>query len=67
VTPPAHVAGVPLTDHLRENYFGNQVFPSLGAVVDRLCLGLNHLEKQPELVKSMTCFNWINTLHLTLN
>ena len=54
-------------DHLRENYFGNQVFPSLGAVVDRLCLGLKHLEQNPELLKSMTCFNWINTLHLTLN
>jgi hypothetical protein len=54
-------------DHLRENYFGNQVFPSLGAVVGQLCLALNHLEKKPGLVKSMTCFNWINTLHLTLN
>lgn len=56
-----------LGDHRRENYFGNQVFASLGAVVDRLCLGLKHLEQNPELLKSMTGFNWINTLHLKLN
>ena len=62
LNPVAHIG-----DHLRENYFGNQVFPSLGAVVDRLGLGLKPLEQNPELLKSMTCFNWINTLHLTLN
>lgn len=54
-------------DHLPENCFGNQVFPSLSAVVDQLCLELKHLEQNPELLRSMTGFDWINTLHLTLN
>ena len=56
-----------LWEHLRENYFGNQVFPSLKAVEDRLCLGLSNLEQQPEIVKSITCFDWIKPLCLTLN
>lgn len=54
-------------EHLRENYFGNQVFPSLKAVEDRLCLGLRNLERQPEIVKSIACFDWIKPLCLTLN
>ena len=56
-----------LWEHLRENYFGNQVFPSLKAVEDRLCLGLRNLEQQPEIVKSTTCFEWVKPLCLTLN
>ena len=54
-----------LWDHLRENCFGNRVFPSLRAVVDCLCQGLNDLDSQPEVVKSLTCFDWIKALHLT--
>ena len=56
-----------LWEHLRENYFGNQVFPSLKAVEDRLCLGLRSLEQQPEIVKSTTCFEWVKPLCVTLN
>ena len=54
-----------LWEHLRENSFGNRVFPSLRAVVDCLCQGFNHLDSQPEVVKSLTCFDWIKALHLT--
>jgi hypothetical protein len=56
-----------LWEHLRENYIGNRVFPSLDGVVRRLCTGLHDLHNQPQLVQSMTCFHWINTLRLTLN
>ena len=54
-------------DYVRENYFGNEVFSSLKKVVDRLSLGLKNLHNQPEIIKSMTSFNWINTLCLTSN
>jgi len=56
-----------LWDHLRENYIGNQVFSSLDAVVDHLCAGLHYLHQHREVVRSMTCFDWIKTLSLTLN
>lgn len=54
-------------EHLRENYFGNRVFPSLGAVVDQLCAGLRDLDQHPEIVKAMTNFDWINTLRMMSN
>ena len=54
-----------LWDHLRENYFGNRVLPSLIAVTDLLCQGLRDLDQQPQQVQSLTCFDWIKTLYLT--
>ncbi|MGH9407303.1 MAG: IS630 family transposase [Terriglobia bacterium] len=54
-------------EHLRENYFGNRVFPSLSAVVDQLCAGLHDLDQHPDVVKSMTNFDWINTLSMMSN
>mgnify|MGYP001067194567 FL=1 len=54
-------------DHLRENHFGNRVFSSLAQVVKQLSLGLQRLHRQPQLVQSMTCFDWIKALSLTLN
>ncbi len=54
-------------DHLRENHFGNRVFRSLDAVVEQLCLGLRQLHRQPKLVQSMTSFDWIKALPVTLN
>ncbi len=54
-------------DHIRENYFGNHVFTSLDAVEDRLCQAFRALAAQPEIVKSMTNFEWINTLCKTAN
>jgi len=52
---------------LRDNIFGNDVFETLDEVIDILCHGLNELDHRPELVKSLSCFEWINTLCLTLN
>ena len=54
-----------LWEHVRENYFGNRVLPSLTAVTDLLCQGLHDLDQQPQQVKSLTCFDWIKTLSLT--
>jgi len=54
-------------DHLRENYIGNEVFTSLVAVVDQLSAGLHYLHQHQDTVRSMTCFDWIKTLSLTLN
>ena len=54
-----------LWDHLRENYFGNRVLPSLTAVTDLLCQGLRDLDQQPQQFKSLTCFEWIKTLYVT--
>ena len=56
-----------LWDHLRENYLGNRLFHSLGQVIQQVCRGLKALHQQPKLVQSMTCFDWFNTLRLTLN
>jgi transposase len=56
-----------LWDHLPENYMGNQVFASWDAFVDHLCADLDYLHQHPEVVRSMTCFDWIETLSLTLN
>ncbi len=52
-------------EHLRENVFGNATFESLDDVVDVLCDGLKEIEQQPDLVRSMTCFDWIKPLSLT--
>jgi len=56
-----------LWDHLRENYIANHVFSSLDAVVDQLSAGLHYLHQHHEVVRSMTCFDWIKTLSLTFN
>jgi len=54
-------------DHLRENYFGNEVFDSLDSVENTLCSGLNALGKNNKLVSSLTYFDWLKTLSLTSN
>ena len=54
-------------EHLRENHFGNRLFNSLDQVVAQLCVGLRPLHRQLKLVQSMTCFDWIKALPLTLN
>ena len=54
-------------DHLRENSFKNTAFDSLDDVEDTLCAGLKNLHDNPEMVRSMTSFDWINTLCLTEN
>jgi hypothetical protein len=40
---------------------GNQVFSSLDAFVEQLFAGLHYLHRDHEVVRSMTCFDWIKT------
>jgi transposase len=49
---------------LRDNVMKNTAFETLDAVVDTLCDGLESLTKRPDLVRSLTCFSWLNTLSL---
>ena len=53
--------------HLKEHRFGNQVFTSLDEVETFLCLALRDLSHQPDLIHSITCFDWLNTLCMTAN
>lgn len=53
-----------LWDHIRENYFANKVFDSLDEVEETLCCGIKHLIFNPDIVKSMTNFPWLNTLRM---
>jgi transposase len=56
-----------LWDHLRENYFANRVMTSLDEVEMLLCDALQRLIHNPDQVRSMTNFDWINTICLTAN
>ena len=56
-----------LRDHLRENYIGKQLFFSLDTVVDQLCASPHYLHQHREVVRPMTCFDWIKILSLMLN
>jgi len=49
-------------DELREKYFHNIAFDSIGAVEDKLEEGLGDLENNKTLVQSMTGFDWIVTI-----
>lgn len=51
VNPVEHV-----WDELREKYFHNRLFPSLQALIDVLCHGLNVLTADPERLCSLTGF-----------
>lgn len=56
-----------LWKYLKEHWLGNTAFPSLTAVERTVCAGLHSLHSHPDLVKSMTLFDWINTIPLTYN
>ena len=56
-----------LWDYLREKEFANRAFPTLGAVMDCLCAALRDLDQHSRMLKSMSNFDWINGLSLTLN
>ncbi len=49
-----------LWEELREKYLHNQVFPSLDALVERLCQGLNELADDTERISSMMGFPHLN-------
>jgi transposase len=46
-------------DELREKWFHNYTFDSIGSVEDRLVEGLLSLENNKALVESMSSFDWI--------
>jgi len=46
-------------DELREKFFGNKIFKTLEAVMDRAIEALQVLEKSPERLKSLAHRNWI--------
>lgn len=54
-------------EYLRENTFKNFAMDSLDEVVNVLSGGLNFLAQRPDIVQSMTNFDWLNTLCLTYN
>jgi hypothetical protein len=56
-----------LWDYLRDYSFGNATFASLDEVEKALCRGLKMLHQQPQLVHSMTCFDWLKPLCMTYN
>lgn len=45
----------------------NHACNSLEEVTDILCASLYRLGENPALVKSMTCFDWINALNMSSN
>ena len=47
-------------DELREKHFGNRAFPSLDALIEVLCQGLNQLADDPERLRSLTGFPHLN-------
>ena len=51
-----------LWKHIRENYFGQTVLHSLEEVEAQLCKALRALDNQPELVKSLCGYDWIQTI-----
>lgn len=48
-----------LWDEIREKHFCNRVFNSLDAVETTLCSALASLEASPQVVASLTGFDWI--------
>ncbi len=54
-----------LWEYVRENHFRNDAMPDLDSVEERLIQGIRALIASPDLVTSMTQFNWIKTLPLT--
>jgi hypothetical protein len=47
-------------DDMREKFFGNTVFESMEAVVNKLSEACIHYEETPETVRSITAFPWID-------
>lgn len=49
----------PLWDYVREHYFGNRVFSTLGRVDTCLSAAFRDLDSDPYLVRSIAGFDWI--------
>jgi hypothetical protein len=50
-----------LWKHIRENYFGQTAIHSLEEVEARLCKAFRALDEQPQVVKSLCGYGWIQT------
>ncbi len=59
VNPAEH-----LWDELREKYLHNRAFPSLDALIEVLCQGLNALADDPAALRSLTGFPHIINVKL---
>jgi len=59
VNPVEHI-----WDELREKYFGNRAFPSLDALIEVLCQGLNELSHETVRLRSLTGFPHLLNIHL---
>ena len=55
LNPDEHIG-----EELREKNFANKAFKDLDEVEDKLCQGLNDLAKNPEGLRSMTNFPYLN-------
>jgi len=68
ITQPPHSPEVNPVEHIwddvREKHFGNRAFPSLDALIEVLCQGLNDLADDPERLRSLTSFPHIVNVHL---
>jgi hypothetical protein len=52
-------------EELREKFFNNKVFASLGALEDQLLSGLKHLEDHPKITGPISAWTWIiNAIHI---
>ena len=47
-------------DEIREKFFANLVFDSMNAVENKLEEAMIYYDKNTEIVKSITGFNWIS-------
>ena len=59
VNPVEHI-----WDELREKHFGNRAFPSLDALIEVLCQGLNQLAHDSARLRSLTGFPHLLNIHL---
>ena len=50
---------------IREHYFANRVFSTIERVEARLCDAFRDLDAAPQLVRSITLFDWIKAAKLT--
>jgi hypothetical protein len=46
-------------DDMREKFFQNLLFDSMESVEDQLVVACNFYESHPEIIHSMTAWNWI--------
>jgi len=53
--------------HLRDHDLGNRVFDSLDEVEAAVCAALRSLMDQPDVLRSMTAFDWLNTISMMSN